>query len=126
MRILQIDDDVRCEIKRVKEYAVEHIVDKHQLSLIKSGDAPPVGDNPEHLVHIHDGYRIIYSVDKHPDNGKLYHHVSISVDRWGKAPHKVAVNMILDEFGLKPFKESDYMYTEDDVEAVNILQEKMT
>lgn len=125
MRILQVDNDVRKEIKKVKEYATEHIVDKYQLSLIKSGDALPVGDNPDHLVHIHDGYRVVYSVDKNPGNGKLYHHLSISVDTFGKAPHELAVNMILGEFGLKSFQESDYMYMENDVDAVNILQEKI-
>jgi len=124
MRILQIDDSVREDIAKLKKYAAEHIVDEHYLKLLKSGDMFPIGDNENHFMYIHDGYRIAYSVDK-SDNGKLYHHISISVEAMGKAPNEYAVNMILEEFGLKPYKESDGMYLEDNAEALNILQEKI-
>src|SRR4030042_2048042 len=106
MRILQINDDVKKEIKKVKEYANQHIVTGDMLKLIKYGDLRPVGDNPDHLVHIHDGYRVIYSVDQNPETKNLYHHLSISIGKKLKYPHECAVDEIAKEFGMKGIKDA--------------------
>jgi hypothetical protein len=122
MRILQIDNDVRGEIRKVRGYAVEHIVDGDRLALIKAGKLLPVGDNPDHVVHIHDGYRAVYSVDKHPHTGDLYHHLSVSIDRNDAYPHEEAVGTILKEFGMKHWRLADRCWSEDEVCAFNVIQ----
>jgi len=62
-----------------------------------SPELPPVGDNPEHVVHLHDGYRVVFSYEEQPVG--LCAHMSISIES-GHAPHPAAVETIMEEFGM--------------------------
>jgi hypothetical protein len=83
-RILQIDEDTLKEVANVKAYSLAHPCGEAYRELLKVGDALPVGDNPEHVVHIHDGYRAVYSVSVL--NSTKYHHLSLSVGKKGSYP----------------------------------------
>jgi hypothetical protein len=121
LRVLEINNDTKKEIKKVITYAENNICDEAQIKLIASKDIPPVGDNPDHLVHIHDGYRVIYSIEKQPIG--LCHHISISVESGDKYPNPEAVKMILKEFGMnEKLEESLHIWKEDFMNAINILQ----
>jgi hypothetical protein len=69
------------------------------------------------------GYHACYCQERQPAG--LFHHISLSVDRHNKLPSPEAVEMILEEFGLAPLKESQGVWVEDigpGAKAVNILQ----
>jgi hypothetical protein len=127
MRILQINDDTLVDIKKVKEYAERNIV---SIDTIKAAvecpmESIPVGDNPEHVVHIHDGFRVVYSIEEQPIG--LIAHLSISVEALGKYPNEVAVNMILKEFGMDEVTSDSKnaacaVWIEEKNESVNIVQ----
>lgn len=121
-RILQIDDDVLKEVEKVKKYAFEHPYGEAYRSLVVSGDALPVGDNPEHVVHIHDGYRVVYSISTL--KSKKFHHLSISVNKKGKYPGIPDAQVIMDLFGMgKDVNDLDNVWLEKEMEAVNLLKE---
>jgi hypothetical protein len=67
------------------------------------------------------GYHVTYSHEIQPTG--LMQHISISVERGLPAPE--AVNIILDNFGMRPARESEDIWLEslaDGIKAVNILQ----
>jgi len=75
-------------------------------------------------LHLPVGYHIAYSHEMQPQAG-LCHHISISVDRPKKMPSQEAVDMILQEFGMKPVRESNSMWIEEInpvTHAINIVQ----
>ena len=119
MRVLQIDDDTRKEIKKVKAFAYRHKVDEANLRATMAGIVEPIGDDPDYVVHIHDGYRVVYSVEEQSIGD--CHHISVSVDKKGRAPHPLAVEMILEEFGMKKLEDSLAVWPEGI--AINIVQE---
>ena len=122
MRILQIDDDTRAEVAKVIAYAKEHRYDKHMIKLLISRDLKSAGDNPDYLVHIHDGYRVVYTLEEHPIG--WCHHMSISIDRSKMYPHEAAVQMIMQLFGMDPkFENCLAVWPEKETESVNIIQE---
>ena len=119
MRVFQIDDDTRKEIKKVKAFAYKHKVDEANLRATMAGIVEPVGDDPDYVVHIHDGYRVVYSVEEQPIGD--CHHISVSIDKKGKTPNPIAVEMILEEFGMKKLEDSLEVWPEGI--AINIIQE---
>ena len=118
MRILEINDDTKEDIKKVKAYANEHKLTKGELLETMAGIKEDVGDDPDHVIHIHDGYRVVYSIEEQQIGD--CHHLSVSIDRKGKWPQPTAVEMILEEFGMKKLDESLAVWPEDI--AVNVLQ----
>jgi hypothetical protein len=122
VRILQIDDYVTNEVAKVKNYALEHPYDESYRKLFLAGKALPVGDNPDHVVHIHSGYRAVYSISVL--NEKKYHHLSVSVEEINKYPGIPEVELILDLFGMgKSINDLDNVWLEENAIAVNLLKE---
>ena len=122
MRVLQINESDRINSKKIIEYAKKHIIDKFMAKLMIAGDLPCVGDNPDHVLHIHNGYRVVFSIEQHEI---LCNHISISVDTKGKYPNEHAVKMILELFGMNTeYKNSTYIYIEKKSESINIIQER--
>lgn len=122
MRILQINNETYEDIAKVLKYADEHRFTTAMMKLVMSGDLEPAGDNPDFLVHIHDGYRVIYSLEELQPMG-WYHHISISVDQSKKYPHEMAVQMILEAFKMeKDLKMCAKKWLDKNTESVNILQ----
>jgi len=121
MRILQIDHNTREDIAKVLKYADEHRYSEAMMKLVMAGDIKPAGDDPGFLVHIHDGYRVIYSLEEQPLG--WCSHISISVDRSKKYPHEMAVQEILGAFGMKKdFNECIKIWMDEGTESINILQ----
>jgi hypothetical protein len=122
VRVLQIDDYVRNEVAKVKKYAFEHPYDESYRALFIRGKTLPVGDNPEHVVHIHDGYRAVYSLSVL--NNTKYHHLSISIEEKGKYPGIHEAEIILELFDMgKSVNDLDNVWIEEAVQAVNLLKE---
>lgn len=121
-RIIRIDEYTLNEIEKVKAYAFAHQDGESYRKLAKSGDALPMGYNPKRVVHIHDGYRVVYSVST-LDSMK-FHHLSISVEEKGKYPGIYDTEVIMDLFGMgKDLHDLENVWIEKDTRAVNLLKE---
>lgn len=122
VRILQIDEYTRSEVTKIRKYAVEHPYDQDFRDKVVAGTALPVGDNPEHVLHIHDGYRVVYSIDKLED--RMYHHLSVSFIEDKKYPGQPEVECIMEMFGMgKSLHDLENVWLEEEVQAVNLLKE---
>ena len=120
-RLLQIDEEVLKEVQKVKEYASKHPYGEDYRSLVLSNDAAPVGDNPEHVIHIHDGYRAVYSISTL--GSKRFHHLSISVEKEGALPSIPAAETIMELFDMgKNIHDLENVWLENNI-AVNLLKE---
>src|SRR4030042_6150655 len=119
-KLLQINDETRIEIKKVKAYALAHLYDEQWRAEILAGIRETVGDDPNYVMHIHQGYRAVYSVDV--DNGHKYHHLSISHEKG--YPGVLEAEMIMELFGMgKNIKDLDNVYMEELTTAVNLIKE---
>lgn len=122
VRVLQINEEAIKEIEKVKSYAIAHPYDENYRKLVISGDARPVGDNPEHVVHIHDGYRVVYSIDIL--DSKKFHHISISVESKTDYPSVPSVICIMECFDMgNDLHAMENVWPEEDVLAINLLME---
>lgn len=122
VRVLQINEEAIKEIEKVKNYAIAHPYDENFRKLVLSGDVRPVGDNPEHVVHIHDGYRAVYSIDIL--DSKKYHHLSVSVESKTDYPSVPSVTHIMEFFGMgNDLYAMENIWPEEDVLAINLIKE---
>jgi hypothetical protein len=127
-RPMLITDQVRARVAEIKAYAKEHIFDLPEL-LRRMG--PPemredlaVGNNSNFCIEIPFGYRCVYSQERQVAG--LCAHLSMSVDGDDPTamPNPVAVEKVLELFGMKPLKEALYVGMEELEEghkAVNII-----
>jgi hypothetical protein len=90
MSVLALTPEVKARCAAIVAYAREHI--------ITDGAAPPVGDNPEHVVEIPFGFRAVFSYEL--QHGILCRHLSISVDKKDRLPSEHAVHLIAGLFGF--------------------------
>ena len=120
-RLIEIDDYTKKEIAKVIQYASENPYgEKYRLNL-SEGKALPVGDNPDHVVHIHQGYRAVYSISTL--KGERYHHLSVSYEENDKYPGVYEAEVILDLFGMgKSVHDLDSVWLEEKVQAVNFIK----
>lgn len=121
MRILQITDQTKEDIQKLIAYAKAHIVSNDRLKAMVQSPKEfyPAGDDADHVVHIHDGYRVVYSIEE--QNIGLCSHISISVESRTKYSHEAAVALILKEFGMS-LDLATKIWLEKTVNAVNVLQ----
>lgn len=124
MRVLVIDDTAETEVKRVKEFALarRQSIQEIMRRMNKEDEAP--GDDPQYMMEMRDGWKIVYTVEQHP--GGWFHHISISVDPRDQEkpwPAIEGVEMILKLFGIGPIKAQAHGWTEDTGhrKAVNLL-----
>ena len=106
MRALLIDDKVKEEIKTVIEYAKANVITAKQHVAIIASEELPAGEDPERVINIFKGYRVVYSRDYADDD--IYHNISISVDSGptkGDLPSVVAFQEIIKEFGFPDLSE---------------------
>jgi len=100
-----------------------------RLKKLVEGGSPPIGDDPNYVCYLTGGFRIVYTVEEQKP-GEYFRHISISVDAAGACPNIAAIQMICREFGFQDFViggefPSDIsLWTEKEVEAVNVLQPK--
>jgi hypothetical protein len=116
MRALELNPKVHERIAEVKAYAEVHRETMADMMrrMNKEGCAP--GDNPQHVVNIFDGFKVVYSIEQQAFG--WCHHISISVDTRDpekKLPHPVAAKIILQLFDLKWGEEIQFKNNENDV-----------
>ena len=119
VRVLEISSETKKDAAMVIEYAKEHRYSKAMCKLINSGDLPPAGDDPNFLLYIHDGYRVIYSIEEQPLG--WFHHISISVEVEGNYPNEEAVQIILELFNIFDPEERRLIWLDKSSESVNAL-----
>jgi len=106
-----IDNRVRENIFRVVEYAWKNIVPIAELSKsgeLKEGMPAPAGDKKEHVVLIPQCFRVVFSIENQgeetieekPGLG-MCRHLSMSINRPGRIPNPIAVDMVIEEFGFE-------------------------
>jgi hypothetical protein len=95
---LVIDEVARQRIAEVKKFADENFIDESQMqSIIASGWAP--GDIDGYSVNLQFGFRVVYTIEKHP--GGWMRHLSMSLAIPDRGPSPYAVDMVLEEFGFR-------------------------
>jgi hypothetical protein len=85
--------------------------------------------NRAFTIALPEGYRVTLTHELQPkmgfNPGGLFKHLSVSVTAPMKAPSPAAVEMILDEFGMRPLLDSEQIWSEQfdrNRFAINILQ----
>lgn len=121
MRTLQINEETFKDVAGVIAYAKANVFTVKRIYELMEGKISPPGDDPGHVVHIHDGYRVVYSIDEH--HQKVWSHISVSIEAQDKLPNQAAVERILELFAMKPVMDSEAVWVEESAGAVNILQE---
>lgn len=118
-KILRVDDQLRSEIKKVKEYSYKNILDEHALLAIKEKISPDPKNNPNHIVNIFQNFKAVYTVDT--IDGALYHHLCLTYkDGCPSIPEAV---IIMDLFGLgKDINDLDSVWLEQENFVVNLLK----
>lgn len=61
MRALLIDDEAKKSIKKLMDYAQSHVLSLPMMEKAVRGEIAPVEDNPDHVINIYEGYRIVFS-----------------------------------------------------------------
>jgi hypothetical protein len=121
MRALLIDAEAKAQIKKVIAYAQENRLSPGDLQINMGGLKGPIGDNPNHVCHFFDGYRVVYSIEQQPIGD--CHHLSVSVDAKGRYPTPQAVELIMKEFGIPgTIMGCVNCWMEEEVQAINVLQ----
>lgn len=118
-RLLIIDEKSKEEILRVKKFAKKNIYDdEYRIGIIGGYNNVP-GDDPNHVVHFHIGFKAVYTVNKIED--KLYHHLSLSYERgWIGIPE---ASTILKEFGIvDDIHDVDNVWMEEELKAINFIK----
>lgn len=118
MRPLVIE---REPIDKLIAHAQTHRIDLDALKAIYAGQMPPAGDYAARTIELPIGYRIVFTIEEHPQEGgttKWFKHLSISCDN--KMPHPAAAEMIAKEFDM----EMSIVYPERNpvIESINILE----
>lgn len=118
MRVLVIGQEERASLGKIKEFAESNVLSFDDLLDIKNNTEPNVGNRPNHWCIIPDNFRVVYSVEMHPNKDgsgftKL-RAMSMSVPNEGKLPNPDACNMVMIELGFKGTLEDCYVRIEND------------
>jgi hypothetical protein len=117
-RPLIIGKEEKAAIKNLMFYAENNKINLKRMRMIMDRLLAPPGDNPNFLITLPVGFRVVFTIEQHP--GGWHKHLSVSVPGKGHWPSIEAVDMIAQEFGIENFKDH-YIYPEEDVEAVNVV-----
>jgi hypothetical protein len=125
MTALMIGERERGAIAALKERAKSRVtvVDAETMELMVNVGDKVRADNMAFTIFLPAGYRVTYTLEDQPV-GRV-EHLSVSVTRRGKMPNPHAVEMILEEFGMRPIRNSDSTWIEEfepGREAINIAQ----
>lgn len=120
MRVLVIDDFSKARIKRLREYAENNPLTTQDVLDTIDGKKGPIGDDPNHVVHLFDNFRIVYSVEQQPEG--TFKHISVSLKDTDKLPSLQAFELILEAFGMPDTANCVHMWIEERT-SVNALAE---
>lgn len=104
MRPLIIDELAREKIRKLILNAEQNVIKIDETLDIFNLQAPIVGDRKGFSCTLPIGYRVVYSIEEHPNNKreiKKVRHISISIDSPGKLPNPAAVETLIKEIGFK-------------------------
>jgi hypothetical protein len=121
MRALVIDGKSKEDIQNCIKYAENHRYPRSFLVARMNGKASTPGDNNSHNCYLHDGFKVVFSIEEQPFGWAK--HLSVSIDDPEKMPSVEAVKLIMSEFGIKStLDECEAIYIEDCFpKAVNII-----
>lgn len=124
MRVLQIGPKEKEAIASCIRNAEKHRIPLSEMKKRAAGEGSPVGDNPDFICYVTDGYRVAYSIEEQPVG--WCRHISVSVDTPKKLPHIGAFEMIMGEFGFRGgVQDCDKVWVKeitDTLQAVNAVQ----
>jgi hypothetical protein len=123
-RILVIDEESKSSIKRLINYATDHKIDFATLQDVVNTKKPPIGNCPEYVCKLYDGFRVVFSIEQQPDKN-WYRHLSVSINDRVKLPSVEAVEMIMTEFGfVGTIKDCQLWIEKNSIpSAINLLQQ---
>jgi len=119
MRVLILDDDAKKSIKKLMDYAHSHVLSLPMMQKTMTIELAPVGDIPDHVLYLHEGYRVVFSIET--QSVGICKHLSISVRSNATHPHPAAVEQIMQEFGMGTIKEALSVWIENETAAINVL-----
>lgn len=128
MPALLIGEAERAQIAELRAVAAANPRDVHASQAAADQDLVAFRDAMRTMsVFLPIGFAVTYTQEIQPNAPPpgLCHHISISVDRPDYLPSEAAVEMILEEFGMKPLKEAQGVWVEDispGERSVNVLQ----
>lgn len=123
MRMILLNPDVRAKLQRLRAHAEANPLTHERIGHIAQGDEPPVGDCPHHECRVPNGVRCVLSLDE-LQLGKLYRHLSVSVDVPGQKIHPLGLRLLMSELGFRHDLESANVavYVEEEANAVNVVE----
>lgn len=105
-----VNDEVRAEIFRVVSHAWKNIIPIAELAKsgqLQQGMPNPIGDSMDHVVLIPQAFKVVFSIEDQGSekiNGRgglgRCRHLSMSINKPGRVPNPIAVDMIVEEFGF--------------------------
>lgn len=109
-----INDEIRQEIFKVVEYAYKNVVPLYKMAengKLKKGMPNPIAGDDGFIIIIPNGFKVIFSIEdqgseKKGERGGLgkCRHLSMSINKKGRIPNPIAVDMVMEEFGFdNPF-----------------------
>jgi hypothetical protein len=128
MPALIIGEVELAQIAEQRAVAAANPLDVYGVARAASQDMPAFRDMMlTNTVYLPVGFAVVYTHEIQPNAPPpgLCHHISISVDRPGELPSLEAVGMILEAFGMGPFKALQGVWVEDispGERAVNAVQ----
>lgn len=123
MRPFIINEEITSKLKALAEHAEKNPFSLDDLLDIINGQAKMAGDYDEFTANLPFGYRLVYSVEEHP-NGN-FRHLSMSVDTDGKLPNDIIVRECMSMLGFKNQLENCFVSLEDispKRQAVNVME----
>jgi hypothetical protein len=108
-------DDV--QLRALREYAEAHKINSDEMKLMVEGKAAFVGDRPGHSLDMPVGFRVVYSIEEHPqEDGKTawIRHMSMSQARPDRDPNIIALQMVATALGFPNLDECMVRHNEMD------------
>lgn len=121
MTVLVINDDMREEIARVRDHALTHPFNVQQVELRNIDSATSPGCDERFTCLLPKDYRCVFSIDSNRA-GKTFRHLSVSIATKGRYPSPLAVNVLMKEFGFTKSLKECCFWTEEEFEAVNVIE----
>jgi hypothetical protein len=124
MRVLVIDELAEAEVQRVRTFALSRRQSLHDIMRRMKGSPEAPGDDPQYMLELKDGWKVVYTIEQQPSG--WFHHISVSIDARAEDkpwPHPAGVDMILKLFGLGCVKSAAHGWPENtpNRNAINLL-----
>ena len=118
-RVLYIGPKEKEAIDNLVKYAEANRISFSEMKELMDGKKPPMGDNPDYICYLTNGYRVVYSIEEQPLG--WCRHISISVDTPKKMPSIPAVETIMHEFGFTgTIADCISVWVENDVDVIGV------